>query len=873
MAYQAFMKKHQVKNGEHTHTRIPDISSNIFGGTYNIPQSEMATFWQLYYEYVFVNENKEYLTEKQQQKVMAIDLDFRYEHKINHKLHDKNLVDNIIGEYLTLIKKYVSIEPDIHFPVYVFEKPNVNQLKDGSLTKDGIHIIIGLQIDYKIQMEIRKEMILKAPEIFPDTMPFLNNYESIFDDGMSKGSSNFQVIGSRKPNNEAYELTIKYDMVQDPHDGEFCWNEEDVTNYINENTIQEVSVRCDKYPKFKPSITIQAQENPKNTTDTKTIFPRDKYYELVKAFIDKDLFENTFTTQTEWSFIGYQFKVLFEDDDSLFISLTKKHGSDNKNNECIEWYAKFKPKDNDKQKAINTIKKVVREEAQKSNNMDKYDEIIKMFEINFFIKVDDLTDTFQLAIIISKTLKTHLVLCRETWYMLTDNNLWKNQKEPSFYIINEIRKYIDFSNKILVNKIAETTDEELKQKYITQSKGYLNAYKWSSTSSFISVITKYLKTLLADDKFSDKLDTTCDVLAFKNGIFDLRTKSFRNGILSSDFITDTIPYDYSPCDTKKKEYLKAVLKKILNNNEEHLEYYLSLIGYSFIGSPHLEKSIYFMIDKTDNGKGDNGKTFWFDILTCLFPNYVYRTKSSLVEKNNSKIHKQIAMMKGKRLVWLEELPKEKETNAEIMKEIGDGNHLENEVMFGTSEKINILFKMFVLSNHIPNIDPNENAVYNRYKQISFNSHFDRTGTRNEENYEKLLFIADTTLGDKIKNDYYNEVFDLIIEYANKYYQNKIPKIPSQFINDTKETQYKNDTFASWFDDNCVICENSRVPLKKLTLDSGLSEKYVKEGMSRKGFKYDKDLCKLGKDNFNKHYKGGYVGVAFVEKDDCDTDTE
>jgi hypothetical protein len=28
-------------------------------------------------------------------------------------------------------------------------------------------------------------------------------------------------------------------------------------------------------------------------------------------------------------------------------------------------------------------------------------------------------------------------------------------------------------------------------------------------------------------------------------------------------------------------------------------------------------------------------------------------------------------------------------------------------------------------------------------------------------------------------EYYNEVFDLIIEYANKYYEKKIPKIPQQ----------------------------------------------------------------------------------------------
>jgi phage/plasmid-associated DNA primase len=98
--------------------------------------------------------------------------------------------------------------------------------------------------------------------------------------------------------------------------------------------------------------------------------------------------------------------------------------------------------------------------------------------------------------------------------------------------------------------------------------------------------------LLADDSFADKLDASPNIMAFKNGIIDLKTKLFRKGILSADFITETIPYDYTPSNFKKKEFLKGVLKKILNNNDEHLEYYLSIIGYSFIGMAHLEKSIY-----------------------------------------------------------------------------------------------------------------------------------------------------------------------------------------------------------------------------------------------------------------------------------------
>lgn len=488
----------------------------------------------------------------------------------------------------------------------------------------------------------------------------------------------------------------------------------------------------------------------------------------------------------------------------------------------------------------------------------------------YFINADDLDDPYKTAVTISNTLKDTLVLCKENWYMLTDNQLWKQQKEPSFYIINELRKYIDESNKKLVHKISQASGEE-KDKLIEKSKVYLKAYKTISGSSFLNVLTKYLKTLLADDKFADKLDSNKGQLAFQNGIMDLETKVFRQGILSSDFVTQTIPYDYLRGNESKKEFVKSVLLKILNNNVEHLEYFLSIIGYTFIGSPNLEKSIYFCVDKTEKASGDNGKTFFFDILTSLLPNYVYKSKGSLLEEGNTKVHKQLCMMKGKRLVWLDEFGKKK-SNSELMKEIGDGLNIENEVMFGTSENINIMFKLFTLTNNMPIIDPKDTAVYNRYKQISYGSHFDRTGNRFEEDEDNLLFIADTSLGDKIKSEYYNEVFDIIIEYANKYYSKKLPSIPSQFVKDTKETQKNNDTFANWFDENCEIDVNERVALKAIVSQSGLSEKLVKEGMTRLGFKYDKDLCKIGKDNNGKYYKGGYAGLklheVLDEDDDC-----
>jgi len=492
--------------------------------------------------------------------------------------------------------------------------------------------------------------------------------------------------------------------------------------------------------------------------------------------------------------------------------------------------------------------------------LDILDDHIVLLEKDCFnITKEEVEDPFSASLVLSKSLKKTLKLCKENWFMLCSNNLWKQQKEPSFYIIKEMHKYLDTTRESLNQQISNT-EGDTKQNFIKKMETWLKFYTNITKPGYLSVLTKCLRPLLADDEFINKLDNNKGKLAFKNGIMDLESKIFREGILWDDFITQTIPYDYKP---SKFTFVKSKLKEILNNNEEHLEYFLSVIGYSFIGQPDLEKSIYFMVDKTDGGNGDNGKTFYFDIMNDLMPNYVYRTKSTLIENNNSKVHKQLVMTKGKRLVWLEELPKEQDTNAVLMKEVGDGKTLENEVMFGTSETINIMFKMFALSNHCPKINPNESAVYNRFKQISFNSHFDRTGTRTEPNPEELKFIADTSLSTTIKEQYYDEVFNMIIHYANMYYSRKLPAIPQQFLKDTKETQDQNDEFGCWFKEHCERAVDGKLPIKLLVTMSSMNEKKVKEGMARNGFKYNKDLSGMGKDDYGKHYKGGYQGVNYI----------
>ena len=253
-----FLAKHSAKNVSNnssglsiTHTRIPDKDLNVYPGAYIIPREELPTFYGLYYNHIFEKKYKEYLTEKQLESggPMAVDFDFRYNSDIITRQHTREHVRDMICVYLDKLKEYFIFEESKPFSIYIFEKPNVNRLADNSLTKDGIHMIIGIQVDHIIQMMIREKMITELPEYWD--LPLINTWESVLDEGISKGCTNWQLFGSRKPGNEAYEFTHHYVINYDSADGNFMMDERKVTDFNMIKDFAKLSIQYDSHPKFE----------------------------------------------------------------------------------------------------------------------------------------------------------------------------------------------------------------------------------------------------------------------------------------------------------------------------------------------------------------------------------------------------------------------------------------------------------------------------------------------------------------------------------------------------------------------------------------------------------------------------------------------
>ena len=107
-------------------------------------------------------------------------------------------------------------------------------------------MIIGIQVDHIIQTMIREKMITTLPEYCD--LPLINTWDSVLDEGISKGHTNWQLFGSRKPGNEAYEFTHHYIITYDSTDGNFMMDERKVSDFNLKKDFAKLSVQYDAHP-------------------------------------------------------------------------------------------------------------------------------------------------------------------------------------------------------------------------------------------------------------------------------------------------------------------------------------------------------------------------------------------------------------------------------------------------------------------------------------------------------------------------------------------------------------------------------------------------------------------------------------------------
>ena len=96
------------------------------------------------------------------------------------------------------------------------DKVNITEQK----TKDGIHIIFGIKSHKAIQLILRDEILNDVYNSWDD-LPLTNTMNDLIDEGIIKGTVNWQLYGSRKPGHEQYKLTNYYNLIYNKNENEW----------------------------------------------------------------------------------------------------------------------------------------------------------------------------------------------------------------------------------------------------------------------------------------------------------------------------------------------------------------------------------------------------------------------------------------------------------------------------------------------------------------------------------------------------------------------------------------------------------------------------------------------------------------------------
>ncbi len=917
-----FLAKHSAKNVTNntgtlgiTHTRIADKELNIYGGAYIIPREDLETFHGLYYNHIFEKKFKEYLTEKQLDNVgpMAVDFDFRYHHDVMERQHSRDHVRDMICVYLDELKEYYVFNESSVFSVYIFEKPNVNRLADKSLTKDGIHMIIGIQIDHVVQTMIRDKMITALADCCD--VPLINSWESVLDEGITKGTTNWQLFGSRKPGNEAYEFTHHYVITYDETDKQFMMDERNVTTFNLKDDFNKLSVQYDNHPKFDMNPKKVDEYNKKcenknvkikkassktkmnliadcddEDSDECVVIDDIKNEEHLKRAVDlmlknlkpneyelKELHEYTQALSSKYyepnsHLLNRQVAfALKHTDERLVISWLqlRSKASDFDYNSIPDLHSQWKKfhKSNTEGQSVTqrTIMYWLRKE-----NPEEYDKI-KKNTINHFVDLAmESCAEYDFAIILKHMYKDSYICVsydkRGIWYHFKGHR-WVPDRGLSLRekISKDMYDLFGAKTQQYEAEITEYADNDKRLSFLRKKTGVLQQIKiLLKKTTHKDHIMREAAEIFYDDNFVRNMDTNKYLLCFNNGVVDFKNKIFRDGC-AEDYITKTTRINYIPQDLANLEW-KTVSDE-LNKFMHTLFPIADLNRYMW---DHLASCL-IGVNKNQtfnvyHGSGSNGKSLIADLMSATLGDYKGTVPITLVTDVRGKIggtSDEVLKLKGIRYAVMQEPSKGVKLNEGIMKELTGGDPIQARGLYSESEIFEPQFKLVVCTNNLFDIESNDDGTWRRIRKCTFPSKFIDEGEYYQDD-TPYVFPKDKSLNEKLHK--YAPIFaSMLVARAFETDGNVVDC--DTVMNDSNKYRNGQDHIAAFINEKIQRSSNPNQSVKKKSLVEEFKIWFQQAQISRKLPKSEEIYeCMSKKFKSQPHSTLGWMGLEFIRND-------
>jgi len=863
-----FLSKHYTKAGQKgTHTRIKNDEYNIHGGNYTIEKDDLQLFHRLYYEYVFVKGRKEYLTEKQLEEngPIVVDLDFHYDYSVTERMHTSEHIQDIIILYLEELRHFFILDPNIQFPIFVLEKPHVNRVAKDNMTKDGIHIIFGLQMNKIMQQMLREKILNKIAECIE--LPLINSWDKVLDEGIAKGPTNWQMYGSQKPGHEAYRTTY-YLMAQlDKSDNEWSVTPQNFKDFDLSRNFCQLSAQNENNVKFEINPNIEEEYNERLLTkssktkksgakakinlvldeeeDTGDIKLQDiTNAEILQKAIDNILSKLTINEQDikqvhQYTQIlppkyyepGSHLKnrmvafALKHTDERLFLSWVqlRSKASDFEYSSIPELYNQWKNYFHKRPDGI-TKKSIIY--WAKQDAFEEYEKV-KRNTIDYYIEetIFEAGD-WDYAMVLYHMFKDKYVcssIPNKKWYVFRNHRWEKDEGQRLRMAISKdlFQYYSDKQSQYLSDSHHYQANEDGHENYQRKVKKIAEiCIKLKKTNDKNNIMREAME-IFFDPDFTKQIDSNPHLLCFNNGVFDFKNKEFRQGY-PHDYISKTtgvnyIPYDYN--STKEiSDDIMSFMEKLFPLNDL-CRYMWDHLSSCLIG---IKKEHAFNIYR---GSGSNGKSILTDLMSQALGEYKGTVPITLVTEKRGSIggtSSEVIQLKGVRYAVMQEPSKDAVINEGILKELTGGDPIQARALYSDSEIFIPQFSLVVCTNALFDVKSNDDGTWRRMKLVDFLSKFISEGETHTDDTQ-YVFPKDKSLKEKLPLwapvfiamlvkracETEGEVKDCgeVVAASNKYRQSQdciSGFIADKIVKDENGTVGKkilNDIFKEWFQMN------------------------------------------------------------------------
>jgi P4 family phage/plasmid primase-like protien len=759
---------------------------------------------------------------------------------------------------------------------------------------------------------IRDKMITILPEYWD--LPLINSWESVLDEGISKGTTNWQLFGSRKPGNEAYELTHHYIVNYDPTDGNFMMDERKVTDFNLKNNFAKLSVQYDAHPTFEMNPKIidlynkrcenksPKMKKPSSKTKMNLIIEddnEDESYisindindeETLKKAVEnmlkklkqdeyeiKEIHEYTQALSPKYYDPGSHMlnrQVAFalkHTDDRLFLSWVqlRSKASDFNYDTIPDLYQQWKKF----HKSNNEGKTVTKRSIMywvKKDNYEEYEKI-KNSTIDYYLeKAMETCTEYDYAIVLQNMYKDSYVCVsydkRGIWYKFKENR-WIQDKMIS------LREKISKDMFNLFGKKAEQCEAEInefaeddeRREFLKKKVGLIHQIKITlKKTTNKDHIMREAAEIFYDENFIKNMDTNKYLLCFNNGVVDFTNKVFREG-LPEDYITKTTRINYIPYNENNPEWLETSkeLQKFMSTlfpDEDLKQYMWDHLASCLIGT---NKNQTFHVY---HGSGSNGKSLLVDLMSATLGDYKGTVPITLVTDIRGKIggtSDEVLKLKGVRYAVMQEPSKGVKLNEGIMKELTGGDPIQARGLYSESEIFVPQFKLCVGTNSLFDIESNDDGTWRRIRKCPFKSKFVDDGESYEDD-TPYVFKKDKSLNEKLYT--FAPVFaSMLVKRA--FETDGIVQDCNTVLEASKEYRNGQDHISKFVSDRIKKTNNPNQIIKKTSLLEEFKLWFQQEQGTRKQPKGEEIYEYMNKKFGTCHKTKGWVGLEFIREEE------